>query len=276
MTARERERREFERLRALTCSCGHRTTARDYYAAVRELALHVHEQWARESLTWEAERAFRSLAVACMQAEGDDYDPETAAMAVLACGAGDVLPGSDLAHFEARRRFLQTIAPKLDDDGGLAHAVAFCDALRVVQGSGLFPTVDELRAACWGIVAFSDFEDGRNYTLTDAGPGNPWRMIEISRAARMAALRDYRYSSSYHTPPAHQGQIVEIDYGCTADYIYERALDRSDRTIQITAYLHPEGADEEWSPWSCAPDLGEEVGVIYSGPVADAPETAAA
>ena len=49
MTARERERREFERRRALTCSCGHRTAARDYYAAVRELALHVRERLAHDN-----------------------------------------------------------------------------------------------------------------------------------------------------------------------------------------------------------------------------------
>jgi hypothetical protein len=79
------------------------------------------------------------------------------------------------------------------------------------------------------------------------------------------ALTCYQDASHFFTPPEGQGQIVLISYGCTADYIYERSYDQSDRTVTVTAYRHPAADDGDWSPWNGRPALGRRIGLIYAG-----------
>ncbi len=56
---------------------------------------------------------------------------------------------------------------------------------------------------------------------------------------QQAALRCLPEAGRFDVPPRNQGQIVLVSYACSADYIYERAYDQSDRTVTITAYQHP-------------------------------------
>ena len=87
---------------------------------------------------------------------------------------------------------------------------------------------------------------------------------------QLAALACLGEAAAFSVPPEHQGQIVLVSYGCTPEYIYERRLDQSDRTVTITAYRHP--ADESaWDPWNRAPQRGRRVGVIFCGPEEDEP-----
>lgn len=59
------------------------------------------------------------------------------------------------------------------------------------------------------------------------------------------------------TPPENGGQIVEVSYSCTEDYVLERKFDRSDRSETIRAYKFR----GEVSPQNQAPKLGKFVGV---------------
>lgn len=67
------------------------------------------------------------------------------------------------------------------------------------------------------------------------------------------------------TPTINQGQIVEISYGRTEHYIFERRQDHSDQTTIIEAYKTPVDDDaDNWGPWNSVPKLGDRVGVVYS------------
>ena len=85
-----------------------------------------------------------------------------------------------------------------------------------------------------------------------------------------AALRCYSDIGGFEIPPANQGQLVQISYGCSEEYIYERALDQTDRTVTVTAYRHPR-RECGFEPWNVEPETGRRVGVIYIGPENDEP-----
>ena len=76
----------------------------------------------------------------------------------------------------------------------------------------------------------------------------------------------------FTTPPAGQGQIVEVSYGCSEHHIYVCRHDRSDNSVQIVAYTHVDDAD--FAPWNGKPALGERVGLIYDGPRTESPVSA--
>jgi mannose/cellobiose epimerase-like protein (N-acyl-D-glucosamine 2-epimerase family) len=50
-------------------------------------------------------------------------------------------------------------------------------------------------------------------------------------------------SMSFQIPPICQGQMVEVGYSCTANYIVRRTHDRSDRS---TCYSVAEISDDDW------------------------------
>jgi hypothetical protein len=93
--------------------------------------------------------------------------------------------------------------------------------------------------------------------------------MKLTRNQKIA-VASYADTGRFNAPPEYQGQTVEVSYGCSPDYIYERRLDRSDRTLEIVAYQHPATTDE-WEPWNRRPPLGRRVGVIYRGPASDEP-----
>lgn len=66
------------------------------------------------------------------------------------------------------------------------------------------------------------------------------------------------------TPPENAGQIVEVSYACTEDYILERTWDRSDGSAQIVAYHYPASGAEDGGiePWQAVPTLGRRAGVV--------------
>jgi len=63
------------------------------------------------------------------------------------------------------------------------------------------------------------------------------------------------------TPPENQGQIVEVSYACTEDYILRCWHDRSDGETRITAYDWP-AKDEPFAPWQSVPSHGRRRGVV--------------
>lgn len=89
---------------------------------------------------------------------------------------------------------------------------------------------------------------------------------------QQAALRCLSEAGRFGVPPRNQGQIVEVSYGCSPDYIYERSYDQSDRTVVITAYAHPRH-ECDFDPWNGEPETGRRVGVIYSGPAHSEPSS---
>ena len=62
------------------------------------------------------------------------------------------------------------------------------------------------------------------------------------------------------TPPENQGQMIEISYSCTEDYVLRRVIDRSDAAQLIGAYKHVD--DGDFAPHFAAPDLGNFVGLV--------------
>lgn len=80
---------------------------------------------------------------------------------------------------------------------------------------------------------------------------------------QQAALAAYRNVRNFFVPPRNQGQIVEVSYGCSPAYCYERRYDRSCQSVVVTAYRHP--ALGAWDPWSNVPRTGRRIGVIYRG-----------
>lgn len=109
------------------------------------------------------------------------------------------------------------------------------------------------------------------YTSTSDVPEAEWlRIMDVACAPAYRA--DYVDAcGAMHTPPECQGQIVEVSYGCSPTYIYERSYDRSDRTVRITAYEHPDTDDADFDPWNGTPDTGDMVGVVYEGRASDEP-----
>lgn len=65
----------------------------------------------------------------------------------------------------------------------------------------------------------------------------------------------------YHVPPENQGQIVEVSYGCDAEYVYRKTYDKSDRTTSYARFEHPDTPEQEFDfdPWNGEPKLGDEV-----------------
>jgi hypothetical protein len=55
----------------------------------------------------------------------------------------------------------------------------------------------------------------------------------------------------FHTPPANQGQIVEVSYACSEGYVIRRRYDQSDRTTDyaIAKCLN----DDDGDYWNGAP-----------------------
>lgn len=85
------------------------------------------------------------------------------------------------------------------------------------------------------------------------------------------ALSSYRVDAGqFGVSPQDAGQIVEVSYGCSSDFIFRRSVDKSDRTVIVTAYRHP-AEDHDWTPWNDRPVTGRRVGVIYHGYVQDDP-----
>jgi len=70
--------------------------------------------------------------------------------------------------------------------------------------------------------------------------------------------------SGFLTPPVNQGQMVDVSYACTEDYILERTEDRSDRTLEIVAYHYPADGSEDngIEPWQAVPKLGRRAGLV--------------
>lgn len=66
------------------------------------------------------------------------------------------------------------------------------------------------------------------------------------------------------TPPENQGQIVEVSYACTEDYILECTTDRSDNSTKIVAYQYPADGSEDGGiePWNGVPNLGRRAGLV--------------
>ena len=62
------------------------------------------------------------------------------------------------------------------------------------------------------------------------------------------------------TPPENAGQIVEVSYACTEDYILQLTEDRSDRSSEIIAYGWP--ASGEFTPQCRVPRLGRKMGAV--------------
>jgi hypothetical protein len=86
-------------------------------------------------------------------------------------------------------------------------------------------------------------------------------MSDTDHIAAMEELPNVAFT----VPPQNQGQIVQVSYGCTPDYIFKRSLDKSDRTVIVRAYHHPDG-DEEFEPWNDIPCVGKFISVVYYGP----------
>jgi hypothetical protein len=62
-------------------------------------------------------------------------------------------------------------------------------------------------------------------------------------------------SAEFRTPPANQGQIVEVSYLCAPDLIVQRCYDRSDRAI---TYYVADLRDEDWDWYEdFDPGMGE-------------------
>ena len=60
------------------------------------------------------------------------------------------------------------------------------------------------------------------------------------------------------TPPENQGQMVEVSYAGTGDYILERTHDRSTQTEKTLAYKW--SGNSVFSPQNRAPKLGRLIG----------------
>lgn len=57
---------------------------------------------------------------------------------------------------------------------------------------------------------------------------------------------------TFHTPPANQGQIIEVSYAMIDGLVIRRIHDRSDRR---TEYATSQGLDnDEGDYWNCEPD----------------------
>ena len=69
---------------------------------------------------------------------------------------------------------------------------------------------------------------------------------------------------AFLTPPENQGQMVDISYSCTEDYILKRTEDRSDRTLTIVAYHYPADGSEDngIEPWQAVPKLGRRASLV--------------
>jgi hypothetical protein len=83
--------------------------------------------------------------------------------------------------------------------------------------------------------------------------------------ANIAAIKSSIKSGElkFHVPPVCQGQIVERAFACDGDFIYEKITDKSDRSVTVVVYDHPEDANEgSFEPWNSEPDCGDEVARI--------------
>jgi hypothetical protein len=109
-----------------------------------------------------------------------------------------------------------------------------------------------------------DDENGIIYAICN---GDLKAAVLIHRALldsdQRKALADLPNCRGFDTPPECAGQIVLSSYGETDCWIYERRYDQSDRTVAIWAYEHPD--DDACEPWNRTPQLGETVGLIWSG-----------
>ena len=70
--------------------------------------------------------------------------------------------------------------------------------------------------------------------------------------------------SGFQTPPENQGQIADVSYACTEDYILERINDRSDNSVVVVAYRYPADGSEDYGiePWQAVPKLGRRAGIV--------------
>lgn len=62
--------------------------------------------------------------------------------------------------------------------------------------------------------------------------------------------------STWHVPPACQGQMVEIAYGIDDDgYPWRRTTDLSDRSVSYQALDEAQLSDDSWQPWNREPSI---------------------
>ena len=76
------------------------------------------------------------------------------------------------------------------------------------------------------------------------------------------AIDDLATAGAFTVPPSCQGQIVEVSYACSPDYIFEKSFDKCDRSVTIEAYEHPDN-DALFEPWNDIPETGARVGIVY-------------
>lgn len=84
------------------------------------------------------------------------------------------------------------------------------------------------------------------------------------------ALQQYAWVDRFVTPPQNRGQICEVSFGCTAEFIFERVHDRSCHSVDVTAFRHP-AREVCFDPWNGEPEVGRRVGRIYSGSLSSEP-----
>lgn len=69
---------------------------------------------------------------------------------------------------------------------------------------------------------------------------------------------------TYHVAPEDQGQTIEVAYAAIEDGYLRRTTDQSyavgEPERESYAYCsHDDAGDIDWSPWSEAPEIAEEV-----------------
>lgn len=90
-------------------------------------------------------------------------------------------------------------------------------------------------------------------------------------ADQAKALCAYKTASDWGQSPRDAGQLINITWGHTVDYIYERR--EGGGLVSVIAYV-PHPLNNRWEPWEGIIPVGRWIGVIYHGEVADEPATA--
>jgi len=87
-----------------------------------------------------------------------------------------------------------------------------------------------------------DVESGAILTLTDV---LSWASDQLQEWAR---------DITWHVPPANQGQIVTVSYGCDDDgTLWEKTFDSSDRSTSVRHLGTADSYEGRWEPWNAAP-----------------------
>jgi hypothetical protein len=105
-----------------------------------------------------------------------------------------------------------------------------------------------------------------------AAPERP----RFGKARRAEALRQLRASPDlrFVTPPPWRGRTTYRAYRASADFIFVLQHDTGTGLVELWAYDHPDDsapAVGSFDPSVEEPGLGRPAGLLYQGPVDDAP-----